>query len=244
MGRRLGHALAVVAFCAGFLATREVSASCTVSSDCNNINSPICHLGVCVPCGANYGTGTLLDCPNASAPYCQMSGSLGGACTECGPGSTANCDMAQPVCLSNGTCGCTMTSDCSGGLVCDPGTSTCVGADAGVDGGLGSDGASGDGSGADAQGDGAAEDGQSEDGATNDGSQAGDGSVVTDGSLPDGGAPSSGDTGPLNDGVYVEGGGCTCNIAVGEETSPRTFLLSLVVSVLALRAQRRRRSPR
>src|SRR6476646_4655677 len=96
---------------------REVrAATCTVPSDCTALQAPVCNGGICGPCVADNGaTGLLTDCPSPSKPVCQpSSSSIGGACTECATGKTGRCDADHPVCLGDGTCGCTGDGDCSG----------------------------------------------------------------------------------------------------------------------------------
>jgi MYXO-CTERM domain-containing protein len=118
------------------VATRSARAqSCSVPSQCTQL-APVCNGGLCVPCLTNHGTGLPTDCPTANQPYCWVSdsGSLGGSCTQCGPGAgnSALCDSSHPVCLSDGTCGCTETSQCASGFSCDQSTQSCVLADAGA----------------------------------------------------------------------------------------------------------------
>ena len=243
-----------------FAARDASAAACATPADCLG-NTPICHAFVCVPCATDHGTGLVFDCTDPAQPICQTSGSIGGACTQCGAGKTALCDADHPTCLADGTCGCTVSTDCSGGRTCDTTTHTCTPpvVDAGAsDGGGSSDGGSNDGSSSDGAAiDGSTTDGGSNDGAANDGSAsdgspsdaASDGASSTDGgnASHDGSAPAgeagSGDGGPLLDGAYVEGGGCACT-AGANGTSNGLAALSAIGAIVVLQGARRRRRSR
>jgi MYXO-CTERM domain-containing protein len=227
MNRKVRLALMSWLFVTGAgLAARDARATCSVPTDCVQALSPICHLGLCAPCLTDHGTGTPLDCPNATEPVCQLSGGIGGSCTECSASETGLCDATRPVCLSDGTCGCTMTSDCTAGHICDTGAHACVpvvvdagsgdggsGADGGSSGGAGDGGSSGQGSGDGGSGG----DGGSSSGAgTGDGGgsgadgSAGDGST-TDGSTEDGSTEdgSTDDSGSAGDEAPGDGAAST-----------------------------------
>jgi MYXO-CTERM domain-containing protein len=248
------------------LAARDARAACSVPTDCVDVASPICHLGLCVPCVTDHGTGLPFDCPNASEPVCQASGEIGGSCTECATGKTGLCDPTRPVCLSDGTCGCTMTSDCTVGHLCDTGAHACVpvvidagsgdggsGADGGSSGGTGDGGSSGQGSGDGGSGaDGGSSrsvgDGSTEDGLTEDGSFEDSGSL-DDGALGDGAASLDATTGgddsgvdggeTANDHAYIGGGGCACTSGPGDTQNGLAALG--VVALAGVAFSRRRR---
>jgi hypothetical protein len=207
--QRMRH-LALMSWLAVFatmLVARVARANCTSSSQCTEVNAPVCNaVGICSACLTNFGVGLpTTACPNADQPYCQTGGDSGapaGSCTQCGSGDTTLCTSAQPVCLSNGTCGCSTSSQCSGGLTCDQGTQSCVpdedggpsdgGAkDAGVKDAAASDSASPE--------DASAPDGSTLDGSSGDASglgptdaSAGDGATLLDGAPSDAGESEDG----------------------------------------------------
>jgi hypothetical protein len=177
---------------ATLLVARVARANCTSSSQCTEVNAPVCNaVGICSACLTNFGVGLpTTACPNADQPFCQTgfdSGALAGSCTQCGPGDTTLCASTQPVCLSNGTCGCSSSSQCAAGLTCDQGTQSCVSdadagaSDAGTKDAGASDAASSD---SGSPGDASASDGSPMDGASGDGSGTGS----TDASFGDGGS--------------------------------------------------------
>jgi MYXO-CTERM domain-containing protein len=190
-----------LAVLATMLATR-VARACTSSTQCTEVNAPVCNaVGICSACLTNFGVGLpTTACPNADQPYCQTgfdSGALAGSCTQCGPGDTTLCTSTQPVCLSNGTCGCSSSSQCAGGLTCDQGTQSCVpDEDGGASDGGAKDAGARDAAASDSgsPGDASAPDGSPTDGSSGDGSgtgstdaSAGDGATALDGAPSDAG---------------------------------------------------------
>ena len=255
-----------LAMVASFFVARETYASsCATPADCQG-GTPICHLFVCAPCASDHGAGLPFDCTDPAQPICQtQSGGIGGSCTQCGAGKTALCDADHPTCLADGTCGCTVSTDCSGGRTCDQGTHACVpgivdggtidsgakdggSSDGGSSDGSVNDGGAGDGSvndgstGDGSANDGGENDGGENDGAASDGAASADGATTRDGSASNGGEAGSGDGGLL-DGAYVEGGGCSCSSTEGGAGGAGSALTA-IAALVVLRGARRRRSAR
>jgi len=248
------------------IATRSARAqSCNVPSQCTQL-APVCNGGICVPCLTNHGTGLPTDCPSANQPYCWIgdSGSLGGSCTQCGPGpgNSALCDSTQPVCLSDGTCGCTETNQCASGFVCDQATQSCAGAgdagaaDAAIGDASSSDGAtkedaapsndasSGEG---DASSDAEATDAEATDGGVDGASledASGDGSIESDGAAsdaePGGSTEGGGGETTEDDGEYILGGGCACTTGPGGSANGAAALVALALACSSIRRRRGR----
>jgi hypothetical protein len=95
---------------------------CDSNADCTNAATPVCNTIAqphgCVQCLND------VDCP--SDKVCNSQSNL---CVQCTPNQTKNCTGNTPVCLANGTCGCTMDSDCgppTSGQICDTTQQTCT----------------------------------------------------------------------------------------------------------------------
>lgn len=245
---------------AGAAAPRVASAqTCAAPAQCTQLNAPVCNAGLCVPCTSNHGVGLLTDCPNAEAPYCQLSdgGGLGGSCTQCGPGAgnSALCDANHPVCLGDGTCGCTTDTQCASGT-CDTLAHECVSDDAGASdastSGDGSASADGSASSNDA-GTGEPEDASS--GVSGDAEARGDATAIEGGSGErdggsedaqasgeDGGgeAGTSGETGAQGKGDYILGGGCHCTAGRGDDPRDVPVVAGLALACVAVLRRRSR----
>jgi hypothetical protein len=211
----------------------DTCVACLMNSDCSGM-SPICNTttDTCGPCTSDA------DCA-VPTPACQTSGSLAGECTQCSATNATQCvaGSATPVCVvTDGECGCTMTSNCTSDQTCHPSAppaGQCVmnAPDAGTEGGKM------DGSAPDAATDGPIMplDGGL-DGAR-DGAGAPDGGHFLDGASNEGGG--------VADYGSIGGGACTCN-TVGrphrdDDTLP-IALLSLLGLAACTERRRRRRS--
>jgi hypothetical protein len=200
----------------------DTCVGCLMNSDCSGM-SPICNTttDTCRPCANNA------DC-TAPTPACQMSGAMAGECTQCSATNSVECvaGSSTPVCVvSDGECGCTMTSDCAADQTCKPSAlpaGQCVMTpDAGMEGGAKDSGVSDASVDQTGPRDGGADGGL-------DGGRSGDGA---------GGGPGVADNGSIG------GGGCACT-AVGGRAHDDAWAAEALAALLALAAcaERRRRS--
>jgi uncharacterized repeat protein (TIGR01451 family)/MYXO-CTERM domain-containing protein len=103
---------------------------CLANTDCSG-PTPFCSTAThaCIPCTADGAP----SCADPARPYCQPSGALAGACTECTALHLQLCGAEKPACLVNvGLCGCSNVigdGDCGGktsGLICNGPAGICV----------------------------------------------------------------------------------------------------------------------
>ncbi|HVR64308.1 MAG TPA: hypothetical protein VMU50_20550 [Polyangia bacterium] len=107
-----------------------VCVGCVTSSDCSG-PTPFCSAAThtCIPCTADGAP----SCADPARPYCQTTGALAGACTQCTAAHADLCGGAKPRCLTDlGICGCSNLAgdgDCgnkTSGLVCNGAAGICV----------------------------------------------------------------------------------------------------------------------